>query len=153
MDAQDIAEIQQLMALSAHAVDAVDPDLMARAFTEDAVYDASAGPGGHGEISGLQAILDWFALGKPPHPPSHNLFGSWIDDSGDEVRVHSKWLVIDRRDGTAVSGDYHDIVVRTPAGWRIRRRRFTFRYPEQFTGFGEQDLDQRAGSEIRPELS
>ncbi|MDE2404469.1 MAG: nuclear transport factor 2 family protein [Sphingomonadales bacterium] len=141
MHAQDIADIQQLMALSAHAVDAVDPVLMARAFTEDAVYDARAGTGGHGEIAGRQAILDWFALGKPPHPPSHNLFGSWIDDGGDpdagEVRVHSKWLVIDRRDGTAVSGDYHDIVVRTPDGWRIRRRRFTFRYPEAFAGFGD----------------
>ncbi|MBU6268450.1 MAG: nuclear transport factor 2 family protein [Sphingomonadales bacterium] len=139
MNAQDIAEIQQLMALSAHAVDAVDPALIARAFTEDAVYDASAGASGYGEITGRQAIIDWFRLGKPPHPPSHNLFGSWIDDSDGETRVHSKWLVIDRRDGTAVSGDYHDIVVKTADGWRIRRRRFTFRYPDAFTGFGARD--------------
>lgn len=133
MDAQDIAEIQQLMALSAHAVDAVDPALMARAFTADAVYDATAGTSGYGEITGLPAIIAWFALGKPPHPPSHNLFGSWIEQVDGETRVHSKWLVIDRRDGTAVSGDYHDIVVKTPDGWRIRRRKFTFRYPDVYT--------------------
>jgi len=134
MTADGIAAIQQLMALSAHAVDLADPALLARAFTEDAVYDATAS--NWGLIEGRAAIAAWFALGKPPHPPSHNLFGSWIDESGAEpdggVRVHSKWLVIDRRDNTLVSGDYHDIVVRTPDGWRIRRRKYDFRYPDDF---------------------
>ena len=130
MNAEDIVLIQQLMALSAHAVDACDPILMARAFTADAVYDATASR--WGQIEGREAITAWFALGKPPHPPSHNLFGSWIDEADGEVRVHSKWLVIDRSDNSVVSGDYHDVVVRTDEGWRIRRRRFLFRHPENF---------------------
>ena len=128
MNAEDIAAIQQLMALSAHAVDACDPGLIARAFTEDAVYDGLAS--GTGLIEGRDAIIAWFGLGKPPHPPSHNLFGSWIDEVDGEVRVHSKWLVIDRRDNSVVSGDYHDVVVRTAAGWKIRRRQYLFRHPE-----------------------
>jgi hypothetical protein len=70
LETRDIIEIQQLMALYGHAVDAPDQAMFPQSFTEDAAFDA--GPTGWGLIEGRAAIAAWFALGKPPHPPSHN---------------------------------------------------------------------------------
>lgn len=128
MTNDDITEIQQLIALYAHAVDAPDQAMFPQVFTEDAVFDAR--PTGWGLIEGREAIAAWFARGKPPHPPSHNTMNVHIYEEGGETKVRSKWLSIDRRDGSMVSGDYHDVVVRTPEGWRIRSRGFIIRYPE-----------------------
>jgi hypothetical protein len=48
--------------------------------------------------------------------------------------VRSKWLIVDRRNGGVVSGDYEDVVVRTAEGWRIKRRSFSIRYPTDYEG-------------------
>lgn len=127
MDTRDIIEIQQLMALYGHVVDAPDQSMFSHVFTEDAVFDASST--GWGLIEGREAIAAWFALGKPPHPPSHHVTNVHIREEDGETRVRSKWLVIDRRTENMVSGDYDDIVVRTDDGWRIKHRSFMIRHP------------------------
>jgi hypothetical protein len=43
------------------------------------------------------------------------------DDDG-AVRAHSKFIGFPN-EGRPVTGDYRDVVVRTPAGWRLRHRR------------------------------
>ncbi|MGB8365738.1 MAG: nuclear transport factor 2 family protein [Rhizomicrobium sp.] len=132
MEISDILEIQQLMALYGHAVDAQDQSLFPQVFTEDAVFDARST--GWGLIEGREAIAAWFALGKPPHPPSHHLTNAHVYEADGETRVRSKWLIIDRRTGGVVSGDYHDVVARTDEGWRIKRRSFIIRYPGSYEG-------------------
>lgn len=129
MDHRDIVEIQQLMALYGHAADAPDQSLLPQVFTEDAVFDAR--PCGRDLYQGLPAIAAWFAQGKPPHPPSHHLTNAWVHEERGQVKVWSKWYLIARDAGTGRSGDYHDVVVRTPAGWRIQHRVATVRYPER----------------------
>jgi hypothetical protein len=128
MDIGDIVEIQQLMALYGHVAD--DPDLtrLDLVFTDNAVFDASAV--GWGVRQGRDAIAAWFKLGKPPHPPSHMLTNVFVHDGDDRRRVSSKWLVISEATGAIVCGDYEDVVVRTPAGWRIAERKVALRHPK-----------------------
>jgi hypothetical protein len=132
MEMRDILEIQQLMALYGHAVDASDQSMFPSVFTEDAVFDARAT--GWGLFEGREAIAAWFGLGKPPHPPSHHMTNAHVYEAGGETRVRSKWLIIDRRSGGVVSGDYDDIVVRTAQGWRIKCRSFLIRHPVNYEG-------------------
>jgi hypothetical protein len=127
VETRDIVEIQQLMALYGHAVDAADQSMLPLVFTEDAVFDATAG--GYDLMESRDAIAAWFALGKPPHPPSHHMTNAYVYEANGETRVKSKWLIINVRNGTVLSGDYDDLVVRTTEGWRIKRRNFMFRYP------------------------
>jgi hypothetical protein len=127
VETRDIVEIQQLMALYGHAVDAADQSMLPLVFTEDAVFDATAG--GYDLMESRDAIAAWFALGKPPHPPSHHMTNAYVYEANGETRVKSKWLIINARNGTVLSGDYDDLVVRTTEGWRIKRRNFMFRYP------------------------
>ena len=126
MDHRDIVEIQQLIALYGHAVDADDQRLLPQVFTEDAVFDAP-----FGVYSGLSALSAWFARGKPPHPPSHQATNVYVYEADGEVRVHSKWMIVERNTGTLCTGDYEDVVVRTADGWRIARRLCVFRHPSK----------------------
>lgn len=124
----DIIAIHQLLALYGHAADADDQALLAEVFTEDAVFDAR--PCEAGLHSGLAAIQAWFAMGKPPHPPSHHTTNVYVYADGEVVRARSKWLTIAEETGRPRSGDYEDVVVRTPEGWRIQTRVATPRYLE-----------------------
>jgi hypothetical protein len=96
-------------------------------FTQDAVFDARLN--GAGIHRGLREIEDWFALGKPPHPPSHNLMNVFVFEEDDEVHVLSKFLTITHVTGQVRSGDYHDVVVLQPNGWRIKSRVASPRFP------------------------
>ena len=124
MDHRDIVDIHQLIAFYGHAVDEPDQRLLPQVFTRDAVFVAP-----FGTYEGLDAICAWFALGKPPHPPSHHVTNIWVHEVDGEVCVRSKWFVVDRTDGSAATGDYEDVVVKTPEGWRIKHRRCFFRHP------------------------
>jgi hypothetical protein len=124
----DIVEIQQVEALYGHAVDWCDQSLLPKVFTKDAIFDGrKAGPDSYYE--GLPAISAWFGQGKPPHPKVHNMMNVWVYEEGGQVRVKSKWLIRAPRDGAIYLGDYDDIMVRTPDGWRIKHRIVTARDP------------------------
>lgn len=119
LSTQDIVEIHQLIALYGHAADAPDQEQLAHVFTEDAVFQSNASGL---RFEGVEAIRGWFAEGKPPHPPAHQTTNVYVYTDGDTVRVRSKYLVINPTSGMPRSGDYEDVVVRTPGGWRIRER-------------------------------
>jgi SnoaL-like domain len=128
MDHRDIVEIQQLMAAYGHAVDAPDQSLLPLIFTEDAQFDGR--PCGDKLYVGLKAISDWFARGKPPHPPAHHMTNVWVREEAGKVKVSGKFIVVDERDGQVCMGDYDDTVVRSDAGWRIKHRICTYRFPK-----------------------
>lgn len=125
MTTDDIVQIHQLLALYGHAADAPTQDRLGEVFTEDAVFHSNAS-GLHFE--GLPAIRAWFAQGKPPHPPSHHTTNVHVHTDDETVRVKSKYLAINPETGLPRSGDYDDVVVRTPDGWRIRERVSTDRF-------------------------
>jgi len=127
MDELDIVRITQVIALYGHAADSPELNLLPDVFTEDAAVDCR--PIGGEMIEGRAAILAWFQLGKPPHPPAHYTANIIVREIDGEIRALSKWFVFNPMDGTASTGDYADVLMRTAAGWRIKQRVITVRGP------------------------
>lgn len=118
----DLAAIQQLLNRYPHAVDDRDWDAFELIFTDDVVCDLEAV--GLGTCDGRAALVERFAVIE--HPVAHHLVNPVVEVAGDTAHVRSKWLVV-LADRTTLSGEYHDDLVRTAAGWRIRRRLVTDR--------------------------
>lgn len=129
MDLKDIVEIQQVQALYGHAVDWPDQSLLPKVFTKDAVFDGRPSGGDKELHVGLDAIMAWFGLGKPPHPLVHNMMNVWVYEQNGQVRVKAKWIVRAIQDGKIYMGDYDDLMERTSDGWRIKHRLCTTRDP------------------------
>ena len=120
MDSHDLVAIHQLVSSYGHAVDGSDSVTLAEVFSEDAVFDT--GPTGSGVHVGIGAIRELFNRQSPPHPAAHHVTNIFVYEEDGDVRVHSKFLTIDRASGALRSGDYLDLVVLTSAGWRIKER-------------------------------
>ena len=127
LETGDIVDIQQLEAFCHHAVDHPDQSFFPRVFTEDAVFDGR--PTGGPLCEGLEAIMDFFALGKPPHPASHHMTNCWVYEEGGRVLVKSKWMVPDPEQDRMWGGENNDWVVKTDKGWRIKERVARLLYP------------------------
>jgi hypothetical protein len=130
LETKDIVDIYQLEAFCHHAVDFDDQSLLPQVFTADARFDGRlcGGP----LCEGIEAICAFFALGKPPHPPSHHMTNCWVREEGGRVLVKMKWFVPDPSTGRFVLGDNNDWVVRTEDGWRIKERIASLRFPNAF---------------------
>ena len=118
--AADIVAIQQLLAYYAHVVDSGDLTLLDTIFTADGVFDCSAAGGR--AFRGIADIKSLFALGKPPHPPSHHTTNVYVYQDGAAVRVLAKYFVLNGQTGTGISGEYRDVVVRQDGNWRFQER-------------------------------
>jgi hypothetical protein len=127
IEAGDRDKIEALLALYGHVAD--DPSLegIRRIFSEDGVFDATDMDAGRYE--GATAIADFFALGKPPHPPSHHTTNVFIWADAGTIRVLSKYVAPDVDNGGIMSGDYRDVLVRAEDGWRISERVAIARHP------------------------
>jgi SnoaL-like domain len=132
LDTKDIVDIYQLEAFCHHAVDHDDQSLLHLVFTEDARFDGRL-CGGDLYV-GITAIQAFFALGKPPHPASHHMTNCWVHEEDGKVRVKMKWMVPGAGAGVFFGGDNDDWVVRTDAGWRIKERVASLRYPDPAGG-------------------
>jgi hypothetical protein len=127
LDTSDIVEIQQLEAFCHHAVDYPDQSLFPQVFTQDARFDGRqcGGP----LCEGMDQIVAFFALGKPPHPPAHHMTNCWVHEDAGRVLVKLKWMVPNMETGGFHGGENNDWVVRTDDGWRIKERIATQTYP------------------------
>lgn len=140
METADIVDIYQLEAFCHHAVDHEDQSLLPLVFTEDARFDGRDA-GGNGPLcEGIAAIQAFFALGKPPHPAAHHMTNCYVYEQDSQVRVKMKWMVPDPSSGTMIGGVNDDWVIKTSAGWRIKERVATLKYPAQ--GFAQQGAGQ-----------
>lgn len=134
--AADRAEIQELMWRYVRALDTLDEDAYAAAFTEDGQFgagpDATTGRAALREMvadlaSGRAASE---AAGEPPSPPMyHVITNSHIEFVGeDEARFHSYWMTVFGASGqdtpprVAAAGRGIDELVRVNGQWLIRSR-------------------------------
>jgi hypothetical protein len=114
----DTLAIQDVVVRYGFLIDDRDWDHFDQVFTDDAVVDYR--PAGLGPFSGRDEILSYWR--EAEHPYQHMLVAQVIDDvSADEVVVRSKALC--PLPGNWIADlMYRDVVVRTPAGWRIKRK-------------------------------
>lgn len=119
MDSADRIAITDLISLHGHLVDGGEPtDVL---FTPDVEYDVTDLGGGVlvGPVAFHQAGQ---ALGDKG-PVAHHVTNVILTEAGpDRVTARSKGIGV-MADGTCGSVTYEDVVVRTPAGWRIGQRK------------------------------
>ena len=122
MTPEDTTAIHELMADYGHVVDDHDWDRAHEVFVEDFVFDMSAA--GRPDLHGIADIVANF---KGRNMYAHLTVGTTLLEGDDGVvRGHSKFIGFPN-EGPPVTGDYHDEIVRTAAGWRLRRRRAEIR--------------------------
>jgi uncharacterized protein (TIGR02246 family) len=98
-----------------------DADGYAELFTEDAVMD-----GDQGVVRGREALRAAVARVWATEPPGtlHLTLNAVIDDTGPDPAINSLLLLVSPGASTSSIGaaDIHQVVSRTPGGWRIRLR-------------------------------
>ena len=116
----DILEIHALLARYGHRLDGRDWEGLASLWADDGTLDFTP-LGLDRTFTGRAAIAAFYSSAH--HPLAHHCTNIDVvgGGDGDEATVHSKWLT-PRADGTCGGGDYHDVVVRTPDGWRFKLR-------------------------------
>jgi 3-phenylpropionate/cinnamic acid dioxygenase small subunit len=122
-DKQDITEV---LLRYATGIDRRDWSLFRTAFTADCELD-------YGEIgtwTGVDAVTEFMEVSHSMAGHTmHRLTNQAITVSGDraEARTYIDGLILapDNASGVNAVGFYDDELVRTAAGWRIARRRFT----------------------------
>ena len=120
MDPADRLELHELPGRYGDCIDGRDWEGLARIFTDDAVFDLT--DLGVPLLEGLPAIQRFMDV-DAAHPLSHLMTNVYVDETPDGVKLHSR-IVAMREDRRFDSGKYHDVVVKTDAGWRITHRRF-----------------------------
>lgn len=122
-DRQDICE---LLVRYATGIDRRDWPLFRTVFTDDCELD-------YGEIgswSGVDAVTDFMEkvhamAGHTLHRLSNQAVGVDGDKAVARTYVDALIMAADNQTGVNGIGFYDDEIVRTSAGWRIARRRFT----------------------------
>ena len=114
----EIAEIEGVLSLWGHVLDAREWDRLGECLTDDAIYDGSVF--GFEPVEGVDAITA--ALRDGEHAAAHHVTNILVipGDAG-VTHVKSKGIGV-MSDGTVRSVTYADEVVRTASGWRIARR-------------------------------
>ena len=131
----DYAEINRLYSMYAHAYDSADPELYASLFTSDGEFVI---PGqtlkGHDALAGL-------AGGRGAVKERAKLFHittNVVINSAPEGATGSAYvMLIDLARTPVISGGgvYEDVIVRTPDGWRFKKRSY---FPEPAAAATEQ---------------
>lgn len=126
-EAEDRAEIEQLMWRYVRALDSRNAEAYAAVFTEDGQFGA-----GDSATRGHEALKEMIqGLGPGDGPQMYHVIANhsieFID--ADRARYHSYWMtVFGATEGTqprvAAVGRGIDELVRTDAGWLIRLRNF-----------------------------
>jgi hypothetical protein len=127
LEALDYAQIQNVLNLYPFIVDV--PENYGRAgevFTEDGVFDS----GQFGRHEGVAALIEYWS-----HSPTraaaleksqllaHNMANIHIfEDTDGIVRCYSRCVGVSKT-GVATVAVYHDIMRKTPDGWRIAYRK------------------------------
>ena len=114
-------QIHQTAALYAHVIDRREWGRLADVYAEDGVYDSTRG----GKFVGLEQIKQYLSSSSQPFIHTGSNLVIELEPGADEATGVAKYVVI--REGAIEAGDYSDVWVRTPRGWRIRKRTSTNR--------------------------
>jgi len=118
MDVTDRLAIHEVVAQYSHMVDDKRWDDLGLVFSDDGVFDAT--DRGYPLAQGMTQLRAHMETAQ--HPLAHCITNVVLREiDADTVEAHSKMIAV-RVGGVATTSDYYDLVVRTPDGWRIRRK-------------------------------
>jgi ketosteroid isomerase-like protein len=122
----DEVEITRLLAAYSHAVMRLDAEGSAAVYTVDGVLSAFTGPDVVGRAT-IQKVLG--RVYAPLRFLLQNCGSIVVDVQGDTARASSSVSEFvqykDKEPLSCCFGNYDDELVRTPEGWRFKRRRFS----------------------------
>lgn len=120
LTAEDILAIHHLVAEYSHVVDGRRWDELDAIFTEDGVFDASSA--GYPAVAGLAALRRHMETAN--HPAAHYITNTVVRAVDRDTADAASMIIAPWADGeVSYGGTYHDRIVRTPAGWRIKVKR------------------------------
>ena len=125
----DRAQIRELTARYNRCFDDGDPEGYAATFTEDGAMEVDGGP----VTTGRAALAEM--VRRTPYGIVHVTVDAIIEVDGDRAVQDVTFLVVarpsadtpadKRKSRLQRTGRYHDLLVRTPEGWRFERRTAT----------------------------
>ena len=121
----DRREIEALAVRYANTIDERNWPRFRTVFTDDCYYELVNFGRLSAKIEGLDALTDFMA-GSIGHPLAHHVTNVEILTEHEPVHMLSK-VFAPNVNGVYGSCDYHDEIVRTSDGWRIKERRVTLR--------------------------
>jgi hypothetical protein len=125
----DRQQLHELAARYANTIDARDWKRFETVFTPDCRYELRNFGRMDTVVHGAAALREYM-MASTTHPVAHHVTNVEVDASGKRVRMLSKILGT-LPGGSVGSADYHDIVVKSSAGWQIAERVVTLRRPPQ----------------------
>jgi 3-phenylpropionate/cinnamic acid dioxygenase small subunit len=141
----DKLEITDTLCRYATALDTRDGELLNEVFVEDAVFEIGAGVGHYEGVTAIADVVTLFLGGL--EASQHILTNFVIELEGDEASsscyLHAQHYMPDQRTGgntLEIGGTYHDKLVRTEAGWRIRERELKVTWTEGNHGIQVESL-------------
>ncbi len=125
-DRSDVQDISDVLVRYATGIDTRDWPLFRTVFTDDCELD-------YGEIGrwqGVDAVTDFMiAVHEMAGHTMHRITNQAVAVDGDSAtaRAYVDALIMsqDNSSGVNAAGYYDDEFIRTDAGWRLARRRFT----------------------------
>lgn len=125
-DRSDVQDISDVLVRYATGIDRRDWPLFRTVFTEDCQIDY----GDIGTWNGVDAVVDFMvAVHAMAGHTMHRITNQVVTVDGDTAtaRTYVDALILaqDNSSGVNAAGFYDDEFVRTDAGWRLARRRFT----------------------------
>lgn len=121
---RDRAEIEEVIAAYGHVIDDNAWDRAHLVFADDFVFDFSEFD--RPNLNGVDELRAALQGRKVYSHHSTNIVIQEVDET--TARVRSKFIGFPN-EGPPISGDYRDLVIRTPGGWRLLRRRSSVRDP------------------------
>jgi 3-phenylpropionate/cinnamic acid dioxygenase small subunit len=125
-DRDDRADIAEVLLRYATGIDRRDWELFATAFTADCELDYGEIGTWHGIDAVVEIMTQMHAMAGPTMHRLSNLVIT-IDGDGAQARTYIDGIILgqDSQSGVNALGFYDDDLVRTDAGWRVSRRKFT----------------------------
>lgn len=116
LSSEDVLAIQYVIMKYGFLIDDREFGRLGEVFTEDALVDYR--PSGEGPFAGLAEIGR--AMRTLQHPVQHMMVSHIIDSASDDEVVTRTKALIPLPNGGVADIAYRDVLVRTPAGWRIK---------------------------------
>ena len=132
---EDRAEIAEQMFRYARATDWLEPERHREVFIDDCVF---ASPHS-GDMHGVDAVVTWMDRVLAQFEATQHMIGNHIVAlDGDAATMRSyvqatHVIAADPKKSLTLWATYHDALVRTPDGWRIRDHRLESHGTRMFT--------------------